>query len=1349
MLFILNKSHEVVGSLNSNGDLSRITSYFDDSYVQDLATGAETFQFSTLADNKESQHLVVGNFIAFREQGEFKLFNIIQIEETHEDTFIKNVYCEMASVELINEIIRPMKVLNSSLLKFLNTILGQTEWQLGKMDAGFTQVYDFEITDYKSVYELIQEYAIGTYGAEISYRVEIEHGKIIGKYIDCYSKRGNENGFRFAYGSNLTSVIRTVDTSNLATALIPVGNGGITIRDLDLADKPLGQDFITNETAYKQWNINGSHIFGVHREDTDSPQELIRLARLALEERANPKIKYEMKVEILDRNVNIGDTVNVVDHEFNPPLYLSARVNQITKSRTNPFNDEVVLANFKELDSNITSDMRALASQLEGYIDSQFPIGGDKIQSDSLTGDHLQSNTVTGTHIIANAITADKIDADQITGNHIQANTISGNHLQANIITGGHIQAETITGTNIKGDTITGNHLQGNTITGNHIQAGSITAGSGIIADGAIGNAHISDLTADKVTGGTIETSKVDIAGANSNLLIRGNRLQVFEGQGNDRKERVSLGDVNNDGSVYGLRVRGADGKTVLMDENGVTSEGITDGSITNEHISDDTKIEGYKLNINSVVREINGATETINGTKIDIEGTNLGVQLSEIVKTQTEQEESISNNTAKIQANQNAIKLKVDEQKYTEGMENINSILEKQSAQIEINKNDITSKVSQSWVQEQGYQTSSEVQQTVDALQIKFQESGGYNLLYNGDFKRKLESWTQDVPNSFGWSDGLSCKNGRGVYSRGALQTTKALRQQNIPLDVNEDTYTLSYWQYTTQDGTDGTTNPFRNIEVAIGYTDGTWSYHSTGQSNFDVWERKVIRIKKPSDKHFLKANVGLWCRDTTKMVYFSQIVFEEGEIAHQWSPNPNEVHDGITTIDKDGIKVTSSNSNTHTVMDSSSFRVENNQGGTVAEFSNNSTIPNLTAGIITSNEVHAGNVCSKSPKSTDIKFIYVNGSTGNDNNNGSQTSPYKTVQRAIDDINDKQDQSVTIYVYNSVQGFELKGVSGTGIITFSLQDSAVINGYVILGGVTNAIKITNETGSLKATLKNGIGIYRCTNVDIYGVTFRGVNGSGNNILVQDTSYCAVNSCDLGGLSTRLDCAIAVKASLLWLHGCRGSNILDVVGQYAFSHVMMARGGTSNVPDYSSGLLVNYDGSGRIQNWTGGTFTKTPSSGWNPSYTPTQKTSTWSFNKIWSDETKNGWSDRQELIQGYSSSYDTGRWTGYLQMTDGMASIKSTISGSTNLSGRVYVQRKTSSGASTGTCCMYASDGTHIGNISMARGAGAWFTLSSAIVTKIMNGAITYFYLKNDSDNINTYMKMETLGKIEITYTK
>ena len=127
-----------------------------------------------------------------------------------------------------------------------------------------------------------------------------------------------------------------------------------------------------------------------------------------------------------------------------------------------------------------------------------------------------------------------------------------------------------------------------NKINANHIQAGTIVAGSTIIANGAIGDAQISKVSADKLDAGVVNTSKVTISGANGNLKLRGNRLQVFEGIGSKQFERVSLGDVNDDGTVYGLRVRGADGQTILYDENGVYREGITDGSINNDKIAGD-----------------------------------------------------------------------------------------------------------------------------------------------------------------------------------------------------------------------------------------------------------------------------------------------------------------------------------------------------------------------------------------------------------------------------------------------------------------------------------------------------------------------------------------------------------------------------------------------------------------------------------------------------------------------------------------------------------------------------------------------------------------------------------------
>lgn len=290
---------------------------------------------------------------------------------------------------------------------------------------------------------------------------------------------------------------------------------------------------------------------------------------------------------------------------------------------------------------------------------------GEYVEGGSINGALIENATINNAHI--KDLHADKITAGVLDADRIGANSINSNHIQAN------------------------------TIQSEHIQTGAITAGSGIIADGAIGNAQISKIDAGKIEAGTIDTSKVTIQGANGHLRLKGNRMQVFQGVGNQAKERVSVGDVNGDGTVYGLRVRGADGQTILLDENGVKSEGITNGSITNDKINEDANIDGAKLNINSVINKINtDGTEVIQGTKVEVDGTNLGVKLSEITNKQTSDGEKITQAQAQIAANQNAIKLKVDEQVYTTDKKDMTSKLEKNTSEISAMKGQIALKVEQ-----------------------------------------------------------------------------------------------------------------------------------------------------------------------------------------------------------------------------------------------------------------------------------------------------------------------------------------------------------------------------------------------------------------------------------------------------------------------------------------------------------------------------------------------------------------------------------------------------------------------------------------------------------------------------
>lgn len=267
-----------------------------------------------------------------------------------------------------------------------------------------------------------------------------------------------------------------------------------------------------------------------------------------------------------------------------------------------------------------------------------------------------------------------------------------------------------------------------NKINSNHIQAGTIVAGSTIIANGAIGDAQISKVSADKLDAGVVNTSKVTISGANGNLKLRGNRLQVFEGIGSKQFERVSLGDVNNDGTVYGLRVRGADGNTILYDENGVYREGITDGSINNDKIAGDANIDGGKLNIHSVIDNINkDGTGTIHGTKVDIDGESVSSKVFKIELNQDEQSETIERQQSEIDQNKEQIKLKVSNQKYTEDMASMTSKLEKAESDIEILNEGIKLTASKTEVQNQIDNVKDFVSSEIGDISV-----GGANYLNN-----------------------------------------------------------------------------------------------------------------------------------------------------------------------------------------------------------------------------------------------------------------------------------------------------------------------------------------------------------------------------------------------------------------------------------------------------------------------------------------------------------------------------------------------------------------------------------------------------------------------------------------
>ncbi|MGV1054837.1 hypothetical protein ACQR2U_07440 [Clostridium perfringens] len=210
-------------------------------------------------------------------------------------------------------------------------------------------------------------------------------------------------------------------------------------------------------------------------------------------------------------------------------------------------------------------------------------------------------------------------------------------------------------------------------LTAENIATGAITAGSGIIAEGAIGDAEISSLSVNKLKVGDITTSKHRVVSADGTIEIVGNQILINRNNVN----RVILGEYRKtDGTTdYGLLIRGKDGKTIMLDSDGVHNAGITNGAIDNNKVADNANISGNKLDINSVIREVNNnGTETIKGTKVTVGDRTLDVELSTQNNTITEHSKELSSQKASLTALDNALKFKVDSQTFTQSTTTINN---------------------------------------------------------------------------------------------------------------------------------------------------------------------------------------------------------------------------------------------------------------------------------------------------------------------------------------------------------------------------------------------------------------------------------------------------------------------------------------------------------------------------------------------------------------------------------------------------------------------------------------------------------------------------------------------------
>ena len=358
-IYILNRKKKIIDVLSNNGT-NPSSPFFDDLFTMYLSTGADTFEFSTIF-NERTSNIENGYFVLFYFKNNFKLFQIMSSKNEHTNgILIKSCYCETVGLELINKPVRKSTI-NGDVSTFFSLALQDSSFELGYVDPTITDFKTVVIEKPTPIYTVIQD-NLSTYDIEIEFTVEIKNNKVSKQYVNVYRKRGKNTHVRFEYSTNVDNVKKSEDLTDFCSALIGVGSNGIDFKDIEWiksngnpTDKPMNQDFVVDETAHQYFhNDDGSYITGVYESNADNSADLLDETWKELQTRKQPKIDYETSIVLFDEDIDIGDTVYVIDHEYTPDLYLEARVSKLELSFTDWYNkSKCTLANYKEVKSKI------------------------------------------------------------------------------------------------------------------------------------------------------------------------------------------------------------------------------------------------------------------------------------------------------------------------------------------------------------------------------------------------------------------------------------------------------------------------------------------------------------------------------------------------------------------------------------------------------------------------------------------------------------------------------------------------------------------------------------------------------------------------------------------------------------------------------------------------------------------------------------------------------------------------------------------------------------------------------------------------------------------------------------
>lgn len=381
-LYVLNRSKVT---------LATTSDFLDDEHALSLDTGASTYKFSVDKDDDVAQYLVSGNYITFLDDlGTPWLFSILNASATHNKV---TVNAEDVGIELLNKAVDVWDFKEAhTFAYYFNLVTQNTPWELGVNElANLNRTLTYTGRD--TGLGRLRSVLTGFDNAEAKFRVELSGNRPVKYIVDVYQSIGTvRDNMQLVYNEEVNDITRDESRAEFVTALSGVGgtiqqetttgDGTQSVdttpapeEHIDFADieyddgdffSPKGDKFIYARTANREFNPNDNEVEGetyiedFYDYDTQSAQELFNRTLARLKKYSQPQWTYEADVKVIDPVLQIGDTVTIIDHDWNPALYLSARVATLKKSYQDPSKNTITFTNYQLLNSSLNDRLNSM-----------------------------------------------------------------------------------------------------------------------------------------------------------------------------------------------------------------------------------------------------------------------------------------------------------------------------------------------------------------------------------------------------------------------------------------------------------------------------------------------------------------------------------------------------------------------------------------------------------------------------------------------------------------------------------------------------------------------------------------------------------------------------------------------------------------------------------------------------------------------------------------------------------------------------------------------------------------------------------------------------------------------------